>query len=237
MRTGVQLYSLREYIEENGLEKALEIISAAGFEGVEFAGFYQKSADEINTLLKKYNLKAISAHVGVDAMDEQLPLLKGLGMNSVVIPWAQLDDEEQFSQFSEKLPALMEKLSGEGLVLGYHNHAHEFKDGRDRIAELCEKVPSLKLEPDVFWLAVAGVDAEKFLTENRERLLYLHIKELGKDYTDVNPVVGSGNASIAKALELGKEFGVEWAILEVERIDMPWADYLKKSNEFMKKYR
>ena len=42
MKFGVQLYSLRDYIAEHGLEQALRIVAEAGFTGVEFAGFYGK---------------------------------------------------------------------------------------------------------------------------------------------------------------------------------------------------
>lgn len=56
MKFAVQLYSLREYIAENGLESALKIVSDAGFEGVEFAGFYGMKAEEIAALLEKYGL-------------------------------------------------------------------------------------------------------------------------------------------------------------------------------------
>lgn len=235
MRTGVQLYSLRNYISENGLEKALELISEAGFEGVEFAGFYNKSVEEIQTLLDKYNLKAISVHVAADNLTEKLPYIKGLKMESAVIPKWKLDDKEQFDRLVEMLPEILKQFKENGLKLGYHNHAHEFSGGNDYVTALAEKFPSLKLEPDVFWLAVAGIDAEKFLTRHKDKLLYLHIKELGEGgVDDANPVVGEGKANIKRVLELGKEFGVEWAILEIEKVDMPWNEYLKKSNKFIK---
>ena len=69
MQSGVQLYSLREFIQTNGLEPALSIIAEAGFTGVEFAGFYGKTAEEIQSLLNRYHLHAISAHVGADAIE------------------------------------------------------------------------------------------------------------------------------------------------------------------------
>lgn len=47
-----QIYSAREQAEEN-LEKVLSVLKDIGYEGVEFAGFYGKSYEEINQLIKK----------------------------------------------------------------------------------------------------------------------------------------------------------------------------------------
>lgn len=43
MLLGVQLYSLRETAEKEGAEKVLSLVSEAGYDGVEFAGFYGKT--------------------------------------------------------------------------------------------------------------------------------------------------------------------------------------------------
>ena len=47
MKLAVQLYSLRVFAEKNGAEETLKLVSEAGYDGVEFAGFYGKTpADE-----------------------------------------------------------------------------------------------------------------------------------------------------------------------------------------------
>ncbi|MFQ7035673.1 MAG: sugar phosphate isomerase/epimerase family protein [Candidatus Borkfalkia sp.] len=95
----------------------------------------------------------------------------------------------------------------------------------------------MKLELDVFWLAVAGIRATDYIKEQRERLVYLHIKELGENAESVNPVVGEGRADIENVLKLGREMNVEWSILEVEKVGVPVEEYLARSYEFMKKYQ
>ena len=42
MKFGVQLYTLREMAEREGAEAVLKAVSEAGYDGVEFAGFYGK---------------------------------------------------------------------------------------------------------------------------------------------------------------------------------------------------
>ena len=42
---------------------------------------------------------------------------------------------------------------------------------------------------------------------------------------------------MASVLQLGKNLGIDWSILEVEKIDVPWDEYLKRSYTFMKKFK
>ena len=245
MKFAVQLYSLREYIAENGLESALKIVSDAGFEGVEFAGFYGMKAEEIAALLEKYGLIAVSAHVGNDAFSAELPTLKALAVSAAVIPWIGFnrgaDEQAEFEKtrrtLAEVLNETAAKLRPHGLKLGYHNHAHEFENGADYVKKTAEEVPGIKLELDVFWLAVAGKNALKYMEEQREKLLFLHVKELGESAEGVNPVVGRGRADCGAVMELGKKLKVPWSILEAEKFGMPEAEYLKESYAFMKNYR
>ena len=47
MKLAVQLYSLRVFAEKNGAEETLKLVSEAGYDGVEFAGFYGKTPAEM----------------------------------------------------------------------------------------------------------------------------------------------------------------------------------------------
>lgn len=236
MHIGVQLYSLREYIQENGLEEGLRMIAEAGFTGVEFAGFYGKSENEIQELLNRYHLYPISAHVGVEDMQEQIPMLKQMGIECPVIPYQPFNMGISFEEGLSACKKAQELLRGFNMNIGYHNHAHEFKDGTDMVAKLAENIPELKLELDIFWLAVAGISATDYMRAHKDRLIYLHIKELGESADSINPIVGQGRANVAEVMRLGKEFGIEWSILEVENVDIPMSDYLKQSFKFMKKF-
>ena len=52
MKFGVQLYSLRERAARDGAEELLRIVSEAGYDGVEFAGFYGKTPADMKELLE-----------------------------------------------------------------------------------------------------------------------------------------------------------------------------------------
>ena len=87
MKFGVQLYSLRELAERAGAEEVLRAVSEAGYDGVEFAGFYGKTPAEMKELLKKYKLEGVSAHIRPEAVEESLPFIDGLGIRYVFVPW------------------------------------------------------------------------------------------------------------------------------------------------------
>lgn len=236
MKTGIQLYSLRNHIAENGLDSALKLVADAGFDGVEFAGFYDIPASELQALLDKYSLAAFSAHIGIDKMQCELPAALKLGIRNAVVPWLALDDPDEFDKAVADLPRTAKELRERGVSLGYHNHAHEFKNGTDKVTELAARVNGLTLEPDVFWLAVAGVDACEFIEKHRDKISLVHIKELGENSEAVNPVAGEGRARLKEVLEKCKQVGAEWAVLEIEKTDMPIADYLKRCCAFMRKF-
>ncbi|MDR3145468.1 MAG: hypothetical protein LBU21_04260, partial [Treponema sp.] len=67
MDISLQLYSIREEAEQD-LAKALEMTEKAGYDGVEFAGYYGNTPEQIGELLKRYHLKAVSSHVGLDRL-------------------------------------------------------------------------------------------------------------------------------------------------------------------------
>ena len=61
---GIQLYSVRD-ISAKSLEDALKGVSDLGYKYVEFAGFFGHTAEQVNEMLKKYDLTVVGAHSGV----------------------------------------------------------------------------------------------------------------------------------------------------------------------------
>ncbi len=188
--------------------------------------------------MQKYRLAAVSAHIGNDAFEKELPTVKALNIKAVCVPWIGFNCGADVQEEYEKTRRTYALARENGIVLGYHNHAHEFIGGSDYVKGIADAVKGLKLELDVFWLAVAGINALSYMEEEKDRLLFLHIKELGADGADgVNPVVGQGLAQCGAVMEKGKALGVPWAILEAEKIGMAEDKYLSESCKFMKKYQ
>ena len=72
-----QLYSAREDAS-NDLEGVLDQLSRMGYEGVEFAGFFEKTAKEVRKLLKHTGLKAVSSHVPLQQIRDDMQSVRAL---------------------------------------------------------------------------------------------------------------------------------------------------------------
>lgn len=238
MKFAVQLYSLRELAAREGAEAVLRTVAEAGYDGVEFAGFYDLSPQEMKALLEKYHLQPVSAHIGVDSIAPSMEYIRTLGIGSIFIPWVSketFDDEAAYQELCQKIKDTYALLKDK--TFGYHNHAHEFEGGKDRLAKLLSDLPFLKAELDVFWATVAGLDPVAYLDGLGDKLAFVHIKEAAKEdpANTAQPVVGEGAVNMRGVFSLMNRKKIGWAVLEVEKYPCGEAEYLRRSLENIKK--
>jgi len=203
MDISLQLYSIKEEAEEN-FAHALEMTEKAGYQGVEFAGYYGKTPGELEELLAKYHLKPVSTHAGMNRfcehLDEEINYAKKLGYKMIVCPWSDCKTEAETVENARFLEACAQKAAAEGIVIGYHNHNHEFKRFGDRLIMdiLLENMPSVQFEPDVFWIAHAGVDPVTYIKPLAAagRICAIHAKELARE-GGKNVYIGEGKIDFA----------------------------------------
>lgn len=240
---GIQLYSVREEIKTKGFPEMLKTIKEAGYDCVEFAGFYDYTPQEVAKLLKANNLTGISAHIGIDSIELQLPYIDTIGIKYVYIPWCNYEDMcgEKFNELTEKIRRVKKLLDERGIVFGYHNHAHEFTNGGDKVYELISAVDGFTSELDIFWAVAAGKSPLELMKKYGKALSAVHIKEMDKrtktearEYP--NAIVGEGKSDCEKAIKLAKQMGINLFILEVEGFPCEVSEYLKKSCDKMKEF-
>ena len=236
MKLGVQLYSLRNQINELGVEEVLKMVSKAGYSCVEFAGFYGMTPVEMKNLLDKYNLEGISAHIGLNDIESQLDYIDTIGIKSVFVPWVSKEDlADKLPEIIEKIKKIKPELDKRGVTFGYHNHNQEYADGADRVQEILSAVPGFYSEIDTYWVKRAGLQPTQKMQQYGKQLYCLHIKEYDKNNEAINPVVGEGDVGFEEVFKLGNQMGIKLAILEVEGFPCDPAEYLKRSYENMKK--
>lgn len=185
---GLQLYSVRDDLRQD-FEGTLKKVADMGYEYVELAGYYGKSASELKELLGKYSLKCTSVHQGPAPFFEEghkiIDYLEELGIKYCVIPWyerAKLEYgtpvwDETIEKFRQYSAALAEK----GIKTLYHNHDFEFDiiDGKCIIDRLYETLDKDVLNPqfDTCWVHYAGYDPCEYLEKYGDRLDVLHLKD------------------------------------------------------------
>jgi sugar phosphate isomerase/epimerase len=116
------------------------------------------------------------------------------------------------------------KLAQEGIKLCYHNHDQEFRNIIDGAYAL--DVLTLNTDPkavyftiDIGWVAVGGEDPAKVLHRLKGRVPAIHVKDFA-DLSDKTSftTVGTGVVPIAQGIQAARETGVEWAVVEQDRL-------------------
>ena len=185
LKIGLQLYSVRDKMEKD-MDATLKAVKEMGYDCVEMAGYFDKSAEEIRAMLDKYGLECISAHQGLPFYEEKgvegAEFVKKLGAKYSVIPW--YEKEEFHNDLNEQIE-LFERmgkfLKDNGLQMLYHNHDFEFVpiNGELIIDQLYTRVSKEYLNPefDTCWIKYAGYEPTEYLDKYKGRIDIVHIKD------------------------------------------------------------
>lgn len=226
MKVALQLYSVRDEAEKN-FEQALKAVSEFGYDGVEFAGLFGKTPNEVKALCEKYGLNPLSAHVSVGEMLEDKNVFsdyKATGCEFVAVPYIAPDEVSSPNARQKTISTvrtLSEKATAAGLKMLYHNHAHElFKiDGKSFLDELYSAVPRDLLSPefDVCWLHFAGEDPIVWLERYSDSAKVIHLKDYCLPESSERPSfrpLGNGIMNIPAVVDAAKNIGAEWLVVE-----------------------
>jgi sugar phosphate isomerase/epimerase len=222
----LQLYAVRDACAAN-LPGTLKRISEIGYEGVEFAGYYDHSAAELRKMLESANLQVAGAHVPTeqllgDELDKTIEFHKTLGNKFLIVPW--LGDyvkgtRASWLEAAHLLNSISEKLAPHGLFTGYHNHGIEFTeiDGETPWDTFFGNThPEVVMQIDVGnALQMGGADAVPYLDRYPGRARTVHLKDYSAD--NQSAIIGEGSvrwADIFKVCETTA--GTEWYIVEQE---------------------
>ena len=173
-KLGLQLYTIRDEMEKD-MDACLKKVKEMGYECVEFAGFFGKSAEEVKAILDKYGLEAVSSHQTVGIKDDEplspedtVKYLNTLGVKYCAIPWYGKENYvEDFDGTMEKFKKSSEILKKGGIDLYYHNHDFEFDkiDGKTIHDKIFETLGTdvIKPELDVCWVNIGGENPADYI--------------------------------------------------------------------------
>lgn len=216
LKVGIQLYSLRDELAKD-MDATLKRVKEMGYDYVEFAGFYDKSAEEIKSLLDKHGLVAVSMHQSLDPYlsenaEEFINFVKTLGIKYSAVPWmdsAVFHDEARYADFLEKMKKAEKLLSANGIALCYHNHDFEFeKEGGEYVLDrLYNDIPELMTELDLCWVKYGGEDPVKYVNKYAKRSGIVHFKDFYAKQMGGGPVYAliDENGNEIKAEKPSKE--------------------------------
>lgn len=216
LMTGLQLYSVRDELAAD-FEGTMRFVAECGYEGVEFAGLYGKSAKEIKALTDGLHLIPISAHVALAEfladMEGSLKTYKEIGCKYLVIPYLPEEYRPEAGNFAETLKIMEyigEKVTEAGFTLLYHNHDFEFTkiDGEYYLDTIYRKISPalLKTELDTCWVNVGGEDPAAYVRKYSGRAPVVHLKDFfmrGRQKEGLYELIGIDK----KVEDKGENFG------------------------------
>ncbi len=240
---GLQLYTVRDHMDRDAGE-TLKAVKAMGYDTVELAGTAGLSPAELRQLLDEYGLRAFSAHVGMDALaedvDAEIDMAKTVGADYLVIPWlggGTTPDRTAWEQYAKEMDVAGEAVRAAGLKLCYHNHAHEFEvvDG-ETIFDIIFNTAApenLAAEIDVYWVKHAGYDPAEVIAQYADRCPIVHFKDMAATPPHTFTEVGRGIMDWPAMVDACKRAGVQWYIVEQDICPEDSLESARISAEFM----
>ncbi|MBO9638485.1 sugar phosphate isomerase/epimerase family protein [Siphonobacter aquaeclarae] len=248
---GLQLYTLRDDIQKQGIERILEQVAKLGYKKVENFGytqgkFFGKSPAEYAKILKDNGLSAVSGHY-LTARSKKMAMSDGLTKNwSKVIDdaaaigqkfavIAYLVDDERSPEDYKKLVDLLHKGSETtkkaGITLGYHNHDFEFTQRVDGVKpyDLLLKQTPVHMEMDLYWVTKAGEKPQEYFAKYPGRFPLWHVKDMAKTPQQEFAEVGTGSIDFGALFKHAKQAGLKHYFVEQDVCKRPPLESIKIS--------
>ena len=199
--------------------QAIEDIAALGYRGVQLRTTAMKefrSPAELRELLHQRHLTFVALSSGgarlapaVEAEDLAKHLANAKFLRDAGGLFLQMTDQkpkdhpvaaEDYRRLGKLLSEIGKRSADLGVSVAYHNHMHSLGERADEVDRILDAADSkyVKLLLDVAHYVEGGGDAVKAIEKYRDRLLFLHIK----DVQTVSP--GSASKNPYRFVELGR---------------------------------
>ncbi len=203
------------------LEQVFSDFSYAGIEGVELMERNLRHPDIVEQtmgFIEKYKVPVTGTSYSGDMWKrgehtkiledvalvlERLHKLGGHTLGITVGNAGRKKTEGELDAQADLLKKIMKVCDNNKVQPNIHNHTFEVIDDMHDLKGILERIPDIKLGPDLNWLVRGGVDPVWFIKNYGHRMVYMHIRDQNADgkWTEA---VGEGVMdfpAIAKALK------------------------------------
>jgi inosose dehydratase len=232
-------------------EKIAKEIREAGFEGVEApVGQYLANLGELKRILCENELVVSSTYFGLYLLDkgkqeeeieracEIARILKNEFSCDVLVVAAggvkKPVDKEIYELFAKGCDEIGKRCREIGVYVAFHNHAWTLIETKEEIEFLADNTA-----PDSFFfafdtghLALMGMDPGEIMEEFKERIKYVHLKDV-KDNDFIE--LGEGVVDFGKVKKVLESIGYNgWLVAELDRSKLPPLESAKRQRKFIK---
>lgn len=226
----LQLFTVRDVLNQD-LDGGLQQVAGCGYQYVELAGTYGLEPQELKAKLDKFGLTPISAHIGLDALQDKLPetlkLAEVMGIDKMAVAylnekWRSIDG---YTQAAKQLSNAAKQAADQSVRIGYHNHAFEFEtqsDGRTGYQILTDETDAgVFFEMDIYWFVKGDQDPQRWMDKLEGRIPLLHMKDMDNTADRGFAEIGTGTIDLKAVASVAPQYGVQALIVEQ---DNNWAN-------------
>ena len=249
---GLQLYSYRDMVRDEGIQNVLKLVAKQGYTSLETASyndgkFYGLAPAELKKMVDDLGMKLTSSHLGRNLTSDRdadmawwnkaVEAHDAAGMKYMVMPssplggeGATMDNVKRYGDYFNEIGLIS---AGASIRFGYHNHAFEFESKVNNVPVfdlLLENTSPnhVMYELDVFWVKKGGYEPVDYMKKYPKRIQVLHIKD--------QTAIGTHNTVDFKAIfDQAYANGVKDWFVEVEEYDTTPEEEMKKSADFLLK--
>ena len=198
---GLQLYSVRDDCARD-LPGVLKAVAGMGYAGVEFAGYYGRTAAELRAMLDDNGLRCCGTHTALetvtgDEIERTADFNRILGNPYLIVPGLPRDrvgTKEAWLETARLFDAASERAEALGMRVGYHNHSEEFQavEGGELPWDIFfgHTRPAVVMQVDTGNMMHGGAAPAPFLSRYPGRALTVHLKEYSA--SDPDALLGDG---------------------------------------------
>jgi sugar phosphate isomerase/epimerase len=237
---GLQLYTLRDDIQKQGIEKILEAVAKLGYKKVENFGygkgkFFGKTPAEYAQLLKDNGLTNPSGHymtarnMNSDGLsknwDKVIDDAAAIGQKYAILAYLMPNERkpDDYKQLFDLINKGSETAAKAGLTMGYHNHDFEFTEKIDgeKPYDLLLKNTQVVMEIDLYWVVKANEKAEEYMMKHPGRFPLWHIKDMANSPQKEFAEVGNGTIDFGSIFKHAKHAGLKHYFVEQDVCKRP----------------
>ncbi len=183
------------------LDRIFADMKYAGMEGVELMHTALRpddSVQRISKLIEEHELPVIGTSFSGAMWDREqhdavlkdatlvvtrLGKLGGKTLGTSVGRAKGMKTAKQLDAQAELLRKIIAICEDNGVTLNLHNHTYEVENDLHDLKGTLERIPDVKLGPDLDWLVQADVDPVWFIRTYGDQIAFLHLRDQYKDKT------------------------------------------------------
>jgi sugar phosphate isomerase/epimerase len=211
-----------------------------GYAGVEFAGYYDRSAKDLRKMLDDNSLVCCGTHTALETIlpakiNETIEFNRTLGNKYLIVPWMTAKTKAEWLDKAKTLNEASVTAAKAGMLVGYHAHAHDFEkfDG-ERAWDIFFGNTSKEviMQLDTSNCTEGGADPVAVLKQYPGRAITIHCKANGNG---PEAVIGEDKVNWKEVFAFCESKGkTQWYIVEHESSKNPM-EAVKRSFEALRK--